>query len=82
VPDARPRTRLPSAGLVFNRRIAASSAVLVAVAIKRSNLDAVINTLEDRERLIVRLYFQGGLMQSQIGSASPRCTSPGCCGAR
>jgi RNA polymerase sigma-B factor len=35
--------------------------------LERSNLDAMINTLEDRERLIVRLYFQGELTQSEIG---------------
>jgi RNA polymerase sigma-B factor len=35
--------------------------------LERSQLDAVINTLEDRERLIVRLYFQGELTQSEIG---------------
>ena len=35
--------------------------------LERSNLDAMINSLEDRDRLIVRLYFQGELTQSQIG---------------
>ena len=35
--------------------------------LERSNLDAAINTLEDRERLIVRLYYQGELTQSEIG---------------
>lgn len=35
--------------------------------LERSNLDAVMNTLEDRERLIVRLYYQGELTQSEIG---------------
>ena len=35
--------------------------------LERSNLDALINTLEDRERLIVRLYYQGELTQSEIG---------------
>lgn len=36
-------------------------------ALVRSDLDAVINTLEVRDRLIVRLYFQGELTQSEIG---------------
>jgi RNA polymerase sigma-B factor len=36
--------------------------------LERSNLDAMINTLDDRDRLIVRLYFQGELTQSQIGA--------------
>jgi len=35
--------------------------------LERSNLDAMINSLEDRDGLIVRLYFQGELTQSQIG---------------
>ena len=35
--------------------------------LERSNLDAALNTLEDRERLIVRLYYQGELTQSEIG---------------
>jgi RNA polymerase sigma-B factor len=35
--------------------------------IERSTLDAMIDTLDDRDRLIVRLYFQGGLTQSEIG---------------
>jgi RNA polymerase sigma-B factor len=35
--------------------------------IERSKLDAMINSLEARDRLIVRLYFQGELTQTQIG---------------
>ena len=35
--------------------------------LERFNLDAVINTLEGRERLIVRLYYQGELTQREIG---------------
>jgi RNA polymerase sigma-B factor len=36
-------------------------------ALERSDLDAMIDTLEVRDRLIVRLYFQGELTQSEIG---------------
>ena len=36
--------------------------------LERSNLEAIIDTLADRDRLIVRLYFQGELTQSQIGA--------------
>ena len=35
--------------------------------LERSNLEAIIDTLEDRESLIVRLYYQGELTQTQIG---------------
>ena len=36
--------------------------------LEQSKLDAMIDTLEDRDRLIVRLYYQGELTQSEIGA--------------
>jgi RNA polymerase sigma-B factor len=35
--------------------------------LEQSKLDAMIDTLEDRDSLIVRLYYQGELTQSEIG---------------
>ena len=36
--------------------------------LEQSKLDAMIDTLEDRDSLIVRLYYQGELTQSEIGA--------------
>ena len=48
----------------------------------RAALDAVLDTLDERDRTIIRLYYKDELTQAEIGrrtAATPRCTSRGCC---
>ena len=51
-------------------------------AFDRVLLDSLLESLDERDQTIVRLYYQEGLTQREIGPgwACRRCTSPGCSG--
>jgi len=49
-----------------------------------ATLDAMLTELDDRDQLLVTLYYRRGQTRSQIGEspATRRCTSRGCCAAQ
>jgi RNA polymerase sigma-B factor len=64
--DRPPRSREPDGQASLLETLGTADAQ-IGQAFERAALDSLIETLDDRDRMIVRLYYRDGLTQAQVG---------------